>query len=219
MSTQFDIVCLDLMDPPPTDGCLESLADRVAQVVNERQGSVTLVAHGLGVPIARHAVQNCSPARLVLSNGPITRLDPFTHTLCRTAGLPGGPALLQTEPFTWWLSSSLGLRRAVRNPYVMDHDTVVAITGPHLQGKPQRRTVAQFLSSLRHAPPPRGLYEGPTLAAWGDEDPLYPLSEADNAQLWCPEISLVRLPGGHFMHPLEQPWALADAILEWTEKS
>ncbi|MEW2386585.1 alpha/beta hydrolase [Micromonospora sp. NPDC047707] len=58
-------------------------------------------------------------------------------------------------------------------------------------------------------PPPLNV---PTLALWGDRDPMRPLSHKENFELAFPLSVSVILPGvGHFV-PLEAPNAVVDAI-------
>jgi hypothetical protein len=208
-----DAEAVELCDAAaPHDGWHErgaALARRLAE------RPTVLVAHGLAVPAAVHAALLVQPQALVLVNGPITRVDPVTRGLARAAALSPGVAAttwLRPAPFLRWLRSSLGLRRAVVNPYVMDRDTVVALCGPPLRSTASRRAVASYLRSLAgDLPDPRSL-SCPVVLAWGDDDPLYPMSEADflvssNARASCRTV-----PGGRFGHPEERAWALADMV-------
>lgn len=192
---------------------LDSAAARIAARV--RAGGdptqAVLIAHGLAVPAVSRAAALLGPATLagmVLSNGPITRLDPVTAGWVRVAGaIPAIPKTL----FARWLASSAGLRRAVANPYVMDRDTIAAICTPAFETVAHRSAVSAYLRSLAHLPPfvPSGV---PTLLAWGDDDPLYPLAEADAADVLLGGGRVQPIPGGRFGHPEERPWALADLV-------
>ncbi|MBM4366601.1 MAG: hypothetical protein FJ102_10340 [Deltaproteobacteria bacterium] len=165
-----------------------------------------IFAHGLAIPAALRS----GAGALILSNGPITRLDPATRALAAL-----GPALLPLlHPALWlrWLHSSAGLRRAVANPYAMDRDTVAALCGAPVAGHEGRRRVAAYLRWLPSAVPGPAP-ECPTWALWGDEDALYPTSEADVFDARAGGGRVAWLPGGRFAHPEELPWTVADAVL------
>ncbi len=191
-----------------------SVAKRLAGRVAVDEGTV-LVAHGLAVPAAMLAARRGRPGLrgLVLTNGPITRLDAFSAAFARSASvLSRAPGAVYTR----WLASSAGLRRTVANPYVMDRDTVAAICGPLFADAGQRRAVADYVRSL--APMPAFAAPGvPVALIWGDDDPLYPLAEADAADVLLGGGRVRAIPGGRFGHPEERPWALADAVTAFCE--
>ncbi len=171
----------------------------------EARGALVF-AHGLAIPAALRS----DAGALILSNGPITRLDPATRSLAAL-----GPALvplLHPALLLRWLRSSAGLRRAVANPYAMDHDTIAALCGPPVARAEGRRQVAAYLRWLPSAVPGPAA-DCPTWALWGDEDALYPTSEADVFDAQGEGGRVAWLPGGRFVHPEELPWAVADAIL------
>lgn len=177
-----------------------------------------LVAHGLAVPVAIAAARLSPPARLVLSNGPISRLDPVTAALSRMAA-PGGRLLAQAlRPALAipLMASSAGFRRLVSNPYVMDRDTIATLCGAALAQPAWRRALTGFLQSLQTLPDPAGL-ACPVTLLWGDEDPLYPASEADYMDSLYGGGNHIRLPGAQHFHPEERPWAFADALLALPE--
>lgn len=207
----------ELFDPPPEDPSVDGLARRVAAELATLPRPRALVAHGAAVPVALRAAAIDRPEHLALSNGPIGRLDPVLAGLCRLASSPRllASTLLQPPVLSGWLASSLGLRRAVVNPYVMDRDTVVALLGPLLRTRQHRLALARFLASLPAAvaEPPR--YEGRTLLVWGDADPLYPPAHADEARRWLPAARHVAVPGGQHLHPEERPWEMADRLAAW----
>jgi pimeloyl-ACP methyl ester carboxylesterase len=176
-----------------------------------------IVAHGSAVPAVVVAA-SASPASLrgvVLVNGPVTRVDPVSRALAAILSAPGGTSLLRPRPWLRWLASSAGLRRAVVNPYVMDRDTVAAVCGPVVGSGEGRAAAAAYLRALSEPlPDPRSIAV-PTLAAWGDDDALYPASEADFLESSVADCRHVRVPGGKHLHPIERPWALADAVAAW----
>ncbi len=180
-------------------------------------GPPVLIAHGLACPTAILAARHVPDCRLVLANGPISRLDPLTRSLAAMARTPSllASTLFHPAVVVRWLYSSTGLRRAVRNPYVMDRDTVVAICSPLFSTPTVRRALAEHLATLPQAVRSTPGFQGPTLLMWGDEDLLYPPSDVDGARLLLPALQHRAVAGGRQLHPVERPWELADGILEW----
>jgi pimeloyl-ACP methyl ester carboxylesterase len=190
----------------------------------EQQGAVlarsvdrgtVLVAHGLAVPAAIQAAQLTPVAGLVLSNGPV-RPTRLTRVLTSMAGAPFGVAIHAFRPpvSTSVLASSLALRRLVVNPYVMDRDTVAALSDPLFADTDTRRAVRAYVSSLAELPDVRAL-RCPTLLAWGDADPIFSAGEASFVEAALPGSRYARIPGGQHLHPEERPWALADLVAAW----
>lgn len=212
---------VSVLDPAqPGDGWAERGA-ALAAAVRGAGAPVVLVAHGLAVPAAIAAATLCAPALLILSDGPITRLDPVTRVLARLAASPGGLSirpLLQPAVWCRWLASSAGLRRAVANPYVMDHDTVVALARPLVAERAGRRALASYLASLGEGLPDVSRLVGPTALVWGTEDGLYPASEADYVDAGRGGVNHISVPGGRWLHPVERPWAFADAVRASVER-
>ncbi len=204
---------VELFDPAPDDATVEG---RARFLVASTRPEDVLVAHGTAVPVVLAATEIRSPRALVLTNGALGALDPFTHSLCRAARLPGFVrTTLQPELWNRWLASSAGLRRTVVNPYVMDRDTVVALTQPYLATLEHRRAVARFFAQLPASVGEPVATACPTLLLWGDEDPLYPAHIADTARQWMPQAAVQMIPGGQHHHPVERPWAMADAVADW----
>ncbi|NOY28431.1 MAG: hypothetical protein GXP62_21450 [Oligoflexia bacterium] len=178
-----------------------------------------LVAHGLALPVAIRAATQVPGVRLVVSNGPVSGLDPITALIAGLARAPLAVEALRPGPVLSWLASSAGLRRAVRNPYVMDRDTVVAICGPLFATNTRRQAVLGYLSALPQAVRSTPTFDGPALACWGDEDRLYPAAVVDEARLVLPALVHQSVAGGRFLHPVERPWALADGIAAWARRT
>lgn len=216
----LEIHRLELFDPLPADPSVLGLARRVADALVALRQPALLVAHGSAVPVALRAAPLAQPAGLVISNGPVHRLDPFLWALSRAGRAPAllAGTLLQPAVLRGWLASSLGLRRAVINPYVMDRDTVVALLDPLLQSPPHRIALARFLASLAEATNQCPIWDGPALVVWGDADPLYPAFHGDEARRFLPKAQVVAVPGGQHLHPVERPWALADAVAMWVQE-
>ncbi len=206
-----------VVDPShPADGwreCAARLADRL------RVRPTILVAHGLAVPAAVEAARHAPPVALVLTNGPLRQLDPVTAALARASSTAPGRrllagTLLNPRPWLAWLRSSVGLRRAVVNPYVMDRDTVATICGPLVETSAGRAAVSSWLASLDELPDARAL-GCPVLLLWGDGDRLYPASEASFLESALPAARYEAIPGGQHLHPEERPWELADRLRAW----
>lgn len=204
---------VSLFSTPPPDASVQGLAQLL---LDQTTPSDVLIAHGTAAPVALAAAATRAPTALVLVNGAVGALDPATRTLCASAKLPGF-ARTTLQPAFWnrWLASSAGLRRTVVNPYVMDRDTVVALTQPYLASLAHRQAVARFYAQLPGAVAEPPAVSCPTLLLWGDEDPLYPSHVADSARRWIPQAELLVVPGGQHFHPVERPWAMADLLAEW----
>ena len=117
-----------------------------------------------------------------------------------------------------FLASSAGLRRAVVNPYVMDHDTTVAVCGPILSNPERRNKMKNFFKTSKttgldlHSPTVK------TLLCWGDSDPITSGSYSLFIKNKPDNLDISPVPGGRFLHPIERPWELADRVSAWTEK-
>ncbi len=204
-----DLFATDLARMVARDGP-GALTDFLASTVE----GACLIAHGQAVPLALHLAQRVSLDLLVLSNGPIQTLDPFTAAVCRIARFAGPmlrtwsrPALANPS-----LASSAALRRLVVNPYVMDRATVNQMTDSWTADRLRRRALVRWMRELprftAQAPPPTA----ETLLVWGDDDLLYPAHVADRTTGLGSDITHVRVPGGHHLHIIERPWELADQV-------
>ena len=125
---------IDLFDPIPDDPTVNGLAERLTKAVQSIEGPVVLVGHGTAPPVAWKTAEQTELEGLVLTNGPMTKLIRLQP--CRLANSPiSTSTLLQPHLLQRWLASSAGLRRTVVNPYVMDHDMVVAVSSSYLKSK------------------------------------------------------------------------------------
>ena len=211
----LDVRIIALLEPPDITTAAQA-AQRVAAIIADTP-SPLLVAHGLAVPVALHAAQHSPPAGLVLSNGPIAGVDRVSALLGQ---LPASVLQSLLQPRLWlrYLASSAGLRRAVVNPYVMDRDTVVAVCGPPVRTAAHRSALAAVWRDLAHSAEPPPAFPGPTLLVWGDQDRLYPMHISNDAAAMFPCLQRETVPGGQHLHPLERPWAIADAIWNWSRQ-
>lgn len=192
----------------------EALSARVARAPRP----VVAVAHGLALPAVFGA--RGFDAVLVM-DGPVTRLDPVSAALARLAAT--SPRLLanlaRPGPWIGWLASSAGLRRAVVNPYAMDRDTVGALAMSRVETAAGRNALVRYLASLVGDLPDPASCGVPVGACWGDADALYPASEMDFLAARLPGCFVRVVPGGRLMHPVEQPWAVADVVAEFLSET
>jgi pimeloyl-ACP methyl ester carboxylesterase len=212
---------LELFRPVPSDPTVSGLAETIRARADQIEGPVILVAHGTAVPVAWVAANSSQLAGLVLTNGPIASLDPFLRTFCTLARTPRflASTLLQPRLLQRWLASSAGLRRTVVNPYVMDHDMVVAVSEAYLDSPEARLAVAHFLRDLPRAIANPPSLETPTLLLWGDEDRLYPPSTIDKIRHLLVCNTHERISGGQHHHPAERPWEIADRLAAWNPET
>jgi hypothetical protein len=202
------------------DGSLHIESKRIARHIEEAEHPVVLIAHGAAIPAAIEACHQQAPAGLVLSNGPIDSVDHFTHGLIRWANLPRTftEKLMSPARTMSLLASSIGLRRLVVNPYVMDHDTTVTVCGPIFESKERLARMRNYLQALSKRSCPTLPNNISNLICRGDADTLSS----------CDSITLIKtlakgsesspVPGGRYLHPIERPWELADRSIEWAEK-
>ena len=193
---------------------------RLSADLDGAEGEVFLVGHGSALPLVRAAGAHPKVSGLVLSNGPGQRLDRLSRLWSRLFSMPKplrdgllGPTLIMPL-----LQSSLGMRRVVVNPYVMDRDTVVAICGPFFSDAARLQRTASYFKSLADLPETPLDLAKPILLCWGDSDPLGADTYSDFLMTTGPKISHSPIPGGRFMHPVERPWELADRVTEWSKK-
>lgn len=156
----------------------------------------------------RSALAGC-----ILVNGPLRAGHPALRLAAGAGALAAG--LVGLGPLLWrrWLWSSSGLRRAVNNPYVMDRDTVAAVTTPADAPQQLRADWAYFRAAggLLDAGAP--LRDGVTLL-WGGADALFPLADLERGGGALAAAPRRVVPGGRWLWPHEMPWAFADAVLE-----
>jgi pimeloyl-ACP methyl ester carboxylesterase len=192
---------------------LQAMAEHLRALCEEEEVRI-LVAHGLAVPLAVQAV-GPGLALLVISNGPTSKLDPVSKVLSRMPGSLLKKIVLHPKAFNAWLSSSLGLRRAVANPYVMDKETVARLTAPLLENAESRKQTAKWLRELPEFLPVQFPHDLDVVALWGDSDWLYPMEEVSEIE----GVAVQAIAGGRFFHPQERPWEMADACMEFIAKS
>ena len=203
------------------DGSLNHETDRIAHAIESAQNPVVLIAHGAAIPAAIEASRKHAPSGFVVSNGPISSIDRFTRGLIQWASLPSGVTEKLISPTLAMsiLSSSIGLRRLVVNPYVMDHDTTVTVCGPIFEDKARLGRMRRFIKDLTEhtwPAPPRNVQ---MLFCRGDSDPLT-ICNYDTLRPSLAQGSMRDpVPGGRYLHPIERPWELADRSMNWADKN
>jgi len=199
-------------------GSLASEAQCLSSAIEATQDDVILVGHGTALPLVLKVAQSGSLRGAVLTNGPIDHPDPFTQSLCTVAKLPSpiGKVLFHPRILLRFLASSVGLRRTVVNPYVMEHDTVVAICGPIFADPEIRHRVQTYLKSIANLQEQHPKTSTPILICWGDEDWINNCNYSSFVQRNEIQTTLKTVSGGRFLHPVERPWEIADIIYDWT---
>jgi hypothetical protein len=202
------------------DGSLHTEAKRIALHIEEAEHPVVLIAHGAAIPAAIEAILQQAPAGLVLSNGPIDSVDRFTQGLMRWANLPRTftEKLISPARTMSLLASSIGLRRLVVNPYVMDHDTTVTVCGPIFESKERLARMRNYLQALSKRSFPTLPNNIITLICRGDADILSSCDSSTLINNLANGSESSPVPGGRYLHPIERPWELADRSIGWAEK-
>ncbi|MBM76610.1 MAG: hypothetical protein CMK59_14485 [Proteobacteria bacterium] len=173
-----------------------------------------LVVHGYAIPAILSWLVNFNRTEdfsaLVLCNGPILKSDQALKLFDNTPMLIKR-ALYSSTFLKLFLSSSLGLRRLVINPYVMNHDIVVRVCESALNSKEKRRQQEMYLTMLNQQIPCSVPKSIPVHLCWGDQDLLYPTSGLLPLDT---QKNIIRhdISGGQHLHPVERPWALADLL-------
>ena len=188
---------------------LDALSGRLDEVL-EHTGASAVVAHGLAVPVALRSAAK----RILVTNGPLGTPDPVLRAMARLGPRLLAGLLIRRNVLGRWMPSSLGLRRLVTNPYVMDRDIVVMLLEPVLQSAEHRECAAAWICDAARRTNADIPGSERISAIWGDNDPLAPLADVRRFV----DASRIRaIPGGRHLHPEERPWELADRLEEWLD--
>ena len=204
---------VQIQSPIENHATLEGACVQLSNVISPNDH---VVAHGLIVPLLLKFANKFPIKRAVVSNGPLTHLDPLSKTFSNLPRLLQQLYLNPTISFRF-LRSSIGLRRAVVNPYVMDKEVVAEVCSP-LHESSFRRNFTAYLEQLHSFVPPDSLKTELT-AIWGDHDLLYPTTIATDLQNRYPNTKRIDIEGGKLLHPIERPWAIADLIHQECQSS
>ena len=198
-------------------GSIKDETDRLVSAINQAAEDVVLIGHGTSLPLVLATAEATNIAGLVLSNGPLGQPDALSRGLSRIARLPRplARALFSAPLSLPFLASSLGLRRTVVNPYVMDRDTTVAICGPILKNSDRLGRALRYFETLSSAPTLSPSGHTKTLLCWGDSDPITSRNYEEFMENMATSITNTPIEGGRYFHPVERPWALADTVVDW----
>lgn len=191
--------------PVETHATVSEACEQLARTITP---SDQVVAHGLAVPLLLQFAQKHPIDCAFVSNGPLKSLDP----LCTAySTLPTFLQKIYLHPALSFrfFCSSLGFRRAVVNPYVMDKEMVSRTCDPLNKSSFRANSVA-YLKDLGSFSPPESL-QTRLVAIWGDHDLLYPTTIATELQHRY-DTKRIDIEGGKLLHPIERPWAIADII-------
>ena len=186
-------------------GRFQDELERLMSHLASKTSPTVLVGHGLGNPLVAAASCSESIAGVVYTNGAFQGGGLLYRAVQALSAMPNRA----TMP---WLRSSFGLRRLVVNPYVMDHDTTVAVCAPILKNKTRRQQMREFIRTVEWPAPNGGKN---TLLCCGDGDRITDCNGLNFRDNNPENITLNPIPGGRFLHPLERPWELADRIAGW----
>ena len=199
-------LAVELVDPSAPAG-ISALAERLGALARVH-GAEVVVAHGLAIPL----LANLDVKLRVLTNGPVSSLDPVTAAVARLPPAILTRGLLRPGVLTRWLASSAGLRRLVLNPYVMDRDTVAMLLEPLVADPARRAATAAWIRALPGAVKTNWSGGGEIAAIWGEFDRIYLISQLDSLREMGRIGALRVIPGGRHLHIEEQPWSFADAL-------
>jgi len=214
----FSLIMPDLFHPPEADCSIEGIVDRLSTLIPP---DAIVVSHGLALPIAMGLSRAASIQGLVVLDGPLERLDFISNQVCRLAQrMPFmlKHVLFRPSIFVPLLASSVALRRAVINPYVMDRDIVAMLVAPNIATAEHREKMAEYMASIRTIGgkwPDPGV---PVLMLWGASNPLYPPPDSPSGALSGADVEAKALAGATLFHIEEQPWKVADAVVDWANR-
>lgn len=210
----FALALPELFDPPPRRGRVLDLVERLAPLLPGGDGVV--IAHGNAWPVALGLAERGLVSRLILLDGPIDGLDPFTRALATASRVsrPLAAGLLTPALVLPALASSAALRRLVVNPYLMDRDIVAMLGAPWSATPAHRAAVADYLSDILGFRADVDLPGTDVLWVWAGADVLQPKPTSPESNVRGRSSTAVALPGARHLAPEEVPWLIADAILD-----
>jgi pimeloyl-ACP methyl ester carboxylesterase len=182
---------------------------------------VTLVGNDTGGAICQLVVAHhpARVARLVLTNCdafehfPPPLVLPFAWGGHVPGFVPALAALLRLGPARRLLYGLLARRRA-------DPATLDSYFAPLIADAGVRRDLAKVLRGVSNKATLEAArlfpsVHKPVLLAWGEDDILFPLRDAERLARAFPDARLVRVPGARAFVPEDQPAALAQLIAEF----
>jgi pimeloyl-ACP methyl ester carboxylesterase len=180
------------------------------------KGPIYILAHGSSIQIALECASFPNIAGIALTNGSFYQ---DSQLLKLAVSLPNFAMSILSQPkiAVALFRSSIGMRRWVVNPYVMNHDMVVTVCEEFISSSIYRDNCLKYIkekpSSLQKIPQIRK----PTLLIWGTGDYFHPIEHLSQHLSDSDAITCVNVPGGRYLHPIERPWETADSVHEWIE--
>ena len=176
--------------------------------------SIILLTHGatlnLGLALATHP----KVRGIVLTNGSVSKPSILAQL---GSNIPTSLLKIALSPriSTSIFSSSLGMRRWVVNPYVMNRDMVVRVCQEFLENRTYRNNALKWVGNNATPLSEAKQIETPCLSIWGTHDFFHPISERQQLDKILTQHTAIDVPGGRYLHALERPWETADALLQW----
>lgn len=197
--------------PMVPKGTFADIVDRLDKIASEL-GSSIIVSHGEAVPFALSVGADCVRLQ-VITNGQLSGGTASAQVSQLPKTIITGATRLGLG--SWFFRSSLGLRRAVKNPYVMDRAVVDNMIAPYFSTKEQRKgmlALFKLTSQVKDVPVSK-----PVHVIWGDSDRMHPKAVVEAWAATVKDVTVEYVPGGRWFYPLECPWDLADRLAQVAE--
>ena len=196
---------------------LDQAIQYVDNELSSIQDSVVIVTHGASLNIGLALSSHPKVCGVVLTNGSVSGPSPLLRVV---SSVPTSlwMGILQPSIATTLFSSSVGMRRWVVNPYVMNRDMVVRVCQDFLQDKAYRNNCLKWLANKEVPLSLPAQTKIPFLSIWGTHDFFHPISERQHLDQLLSEHTAIDVPGGRYLHALERPWETADSIVGWMKK-
>lgn len=198
-------------------GNLEEAIQFLKNEIIQINDDVVILTHGSTLNLGLELSKNKAVKGIVLTNGSISKPSHIAQIGLKT---PKWLLNIMSQPdlATAIFSSSVGMRRWVVNPYVMNRDMVVMVCKEYLESETYRKNCINWIASHSLPISSAPCFETPILSIWGTHDTFHPLHERQKIENISPKHDAIEVPGGRYLHPLERPWETADAVLNWLNK-
>lgn len=203
-----------IVTPLSTASGLAQATRTMDDALSSCEDNVVLLTHGAMLSLAMALTSHPKIKGIVLSNGSVSKASPWAK-LGRSIPTSFLKMVLQPNISAQLFSSSLGMRRWVVNPYVMNHDMVVRVCEEFINNSQYKSNCLKWLGNNDIPLKPTANEKTPCLSIWGTHDIFHPLSERQAIDLLFSNHTAVDVPGGRYLHGLERPWETADHIAQW----
>ncbi|MEC8380146.1 MAG: alpha/beta hydrolase [Myxococcota bacterium] len=206
-----------IVNPLSTASGLAEATQIMEDELSSSDEDIVILTHGATLNLALALSAHPKVKGIVLSNGSVSKQS----ILARLGSIIPSSVLkaaLHPRISTKLFSSSLGMRRWVVNPYVMNHDMVVRVCNEFINDSKYRSNCLNWVGMNGLPLKPAADDSKPCLSIWGTHDIFHPLSERQAIDGLFTDHTAVDVPGGRYLHGLERPWETADHILEWCSK-